>query len=169
MSNIAVVASGGGKGAIIRKALDFLKKVRRRGGRAHAPTHGNLPARPPRPMTMGSHQSPEFNRAQFETHGQHGISGVYDPASGTFHARVSGGPNALVDRFGGHATINAEEFGGSRNTVGFVAVRQGDGIGMRWNSASVNMQNFGDRAAPMQHRGPIMDEIRRATGLEVIG
>jgi hypothetical protein len=119
---------------------------------------------------MGSHQTREFNRAQFEAHGNHGFSGVYDPASGTFHARVSGGPDALVDRFGGHGTINAEEFGGSRNSVGFVAVRQGDGnLGMRWNSASVNMMNFCDRAAPMEHRGPIMDAIRRATGLEVTG
>jgi hypothetical protein len=44
----------------------------------------------------------------------------YDPASGAFHARLSGGPNALVNQFGGHAQINREVFGGSRRTVGLL-------------------------------------------------
>jgi hypothetical protein len=88
----------------------------------------------------------------------------------TFHARVSGGPDPLVDRFGGHGEINGAVFGGSRDTVGFVAIRGEDGvIQMRWNSASVNVRNFGNRAAPIQYRDSIMDAIRRATGFEVVG
>lgn len=76
----------------------------------------------------------------------------------------------MVDRFGGHGQINSEVFGGSRNTVGFVAVMGDNGVlQMRWNSGSVNVRNFGNRAAPTQYRNPIMDAIRRATGLEVVG
>lgn len=117
-----------------------------------------------------SDQGRAHNAAAFEENGHNGFSGVYDPISDTFHARVSGGDNPLVDRFGGHGQINGEVFGGSRNAIGFVAIRGEDGvINMKWNSASVNVRNFGSRAAPMPWRDPIMNAIRRATGLEVVG
>lgn len=117
-----------------------------------------------------SDQGRAHNAAAFEENGHHGFSGVYDPATDTFHARQSGGPGALVGRGGGHGQINREVYGGSRNTIGFVAIRGEDGVlNMRWNSLSVNMRNFGDRAAPQVWRGRIMDSIRRATGLEVVG
>lgn len=110
------------------------------------------------------------NRAALNIHGGDGFSGVYDPASGAFEARLSGGPNALVGQYGGHAQINREVFGGSRNTVGFAVINRGDGaLQMRWNSRSVNERNFGDRAAPMQSRGAIMNAIRQATGMDVVG
>jgi hypothetical protein len=84
--------------------------------------------------------------------------------------RLSGGQHAIVGRAGGHGQINREVFGGSRETVGFVAINQGDGtLQMRWNSISVNQRHFGDRAAPMEYRGPIMDAIRRSTGMDAVG
>jgi hypothetical protein len=117
-----------------------------------------------------SDQGRAHNAAAFEENGHNGFSGVYDPATDTFHARQSGGDGALVSRAGGHGQINREVFGGSRNAIGFVAIRGDDGvINMRWNSASVNVRNFGQRAAPEVWRGPIMDSIRRATGLGVVG
>ena len=120
--------------------------------------------------TASSEQSVANNRAALNIHGGDGFSGVYDPATDTFHARLSGGPNALVDQYGGHGVINGEVYGGSRDTVGFAIIRNEDGaLQMRWNSRSVNTRNFGDRAAPMEHRGSIMDAVRRATGLEVLG
>jgi hypothetical protein len=118
----------------------------------------------------GSDLGRAHNAAALSENGHHGFSGVYDPATDAFHARQSGGPNALVDQYGGHAQINQEVFGGSRDTVGFAVMRGEDGgLQMRWNSRSVNQRNFGDRAAPMEHRDSIMDAIRRATGMEVVG
>jgi hypothetical protein len=120
--------------------------------------------------TASSEQALEHNRAALNIHGGNGFTGVFDPASGAFHARLSDGPDALVSRAGGHGQINREVFGGSRNTIGFVAIRGAGGvINMRWNSASVNVRNFGQRGAPEVWRGPIMDSIRRATGLKVVG
>ncbi|WDZ84089.1 FG-GAP-like repeat-containing protein [Micromonospora cathayae] len=117
-----------------------------------------------------SDQGRAHNAAAFEENGHNGFSGLCDPATDTFHARQSGGDGALVSRAGGHGQINREVFGGSRNAIGFVAIRGGDGvINMRWNSASVNVRNFGQRAAPEVWRGRIMDSIRRATGLKVVG
>jgi hypothetical protein len=69
---------------------------------------------------VSSEQEVAHNAASLRIHGQNGFSGVYDPATDSFHARLSGGPNALVDRLGGHGQINGEVFGGSRDTVGFV-------------------------------------------------
>jgi hypothetical protein len=117
-----------------------------------------------------SDQGRAHNAAAFEENGHNGFSGVYDPAANAFHARQSGGAGALVSRAGGHGQINREVFGESRNAIGFVAIRGDDGvINMRWNSISVNVRNFGQRAAPEVWRGPIMDSIRRATGFEVVG
>ncbi|MEV0830126.1 polymorphic toxin-type HINT domain-containing protein [Nonomuraea rubra] len=119
---------------------------------------------------VGSGQSQALNRAALKIWGRDGFSGVFNPATGKFEMRLSGGPNALVDRLGGHGTINRQAFGNSRNSVGFVAVVDNNGrIQIRWNSGSVNYRNFGDRAAPMQYRRQIIDAIRRATGMEVIG
>lgn len=84
-------------------------------------------------------------------------------------ARLSDGPNALVSRAGGHRTTNREFFGESYDTVGFAAVVRGDGLEVRWNSASVNRRNFGDRAAPMEHREAIMNTLRELTGFDVWG
>ena len=113
-------------------------------------------------------QQLEHNRAAMNINGRDGFSGVYDPDSGRVAMALSGGPNALVDRFGGHGMINDSAFNGSRRSVGFVAILQEDGgILMKWNSVSVNVRNFGDRPAPMEHRQAIMDEVARITGLSV--
>ncbi|MFW6721073.1 RHS repeat-associated core domain-containing protein [Streptomyces sp. MAR4 CNY-716] len=111
----------------------------------------------------------QHNRAAMDLNGPNGFSGVYDPATGNLEARLSGGPNALVDRAGGHGQINREVFDASGDSVGFVAIRREDFVEMRWNSYSVNYVNFGDRAAPMEFRQPIMDTIGRMTGLPVVG
>ncbi|WP_165956372.1 hypothetical protein, partial [Streptomyces hainanensis] len=98
----------------------------------------------------------------------HGFSGVYDPVTRQLEARLSSGPRALVDRFGGHGQINRDLFDGSREAVGFVAIIRRNGIEMRWNSASVNMANFGDRAAPQQLRPEIVQAIQDLTGRTVL-
>jgi hypothetical protein len=109
------------------------------------------------------------NRAAMNTHGQHGFSGVYDPVTGDFEARLSGGPNAIVPRTRGHADIDWDVFGQPGNTVGFTVVRNGDTLEVTWRSRSVNGDNFGDPMAPMRYRQPIMDALARATGFRVIG
>jgi hypothetical protein len=104
-----------------------------------------------------------------------GFSGVYEPRTGQFTAYPSvddplapGAPVNAVDRYGGHGDTNASTFGSSSTTVGFVAIPQEDGsILMKWNSASVNLRNFGSRAAPMEYRQGIMDAIAASTGRRV--
>jgi hypothetical protein len=46
-----------------------------------------------------------------------GFNAIYNPADGSFEARLSGHPDELVTRNGGHTTINNESFGGSGGTV----------------------------------------------------
>ncbi|KAB8157053.1 hypothetical protein FH609_030060, partial [Streptomyces sp. 3MP-14] len=94
-----------------------------------------------------------------------GFSGVYNPSTRALEARVSSEPGALVDRFGGHGQINREVFGESGDAVGFVAIRTEAGLEMRWRSASVNVRNFGNREAPMEHRQDIRDVLESITGL----
>lgn len=120
--------------------------------------------------TLHSGKSLANNRAGMNVHGKNGFSGVYDPESSRVYMQVSGGPGARVGRAGGHGDINDAIFNGSDRTVGFVALLNDEGqVAMRWNSRSVNEVNFGDRAAPMEHRQSIMDEIARMTRLPVIG
>jgi hypothetical protein len=107
-----------------------------------------------------------------------GFNGVYDPATGKFEARLRSGPSPEAAQFGGHGVINSEVFGGSRTTVGFVAVVRDGGmeaadggvpsvpsLEVRWNSGSVNSANFGDRAAPMWSREGTLSSLEDATGL----
>jgi hypothetical protein len=109
------------------------------------------------------------NRASLNIHGEHGFAGVYDPTTGAFEGRLSGGPNAVVSRRGGHADIDWDAFGSPGNTVGFTAIRNGDMLQVSWNSASVNHANFGNVAAPINQRAAIMDALRSATGFDVRG
>lgn len=56
-----------------------------------------------------------------------------------------------------------------RENVGFVLLWQGDNtVQIRWNSGSINARNFGDRAAPQQHRQAIIDAVARTTGAVVV-
>jgi hypothetical protein len=98
-----------------------------------------------------------------------GFSGVYDPATARFEARLSSEPNNLVNQFGGHGVINREVFGGSNSTVAFTAIVRGAGLEVRWNSASVNLVNWGARAAPAEFREGILSGLSNATGLSVSG
>lgn len=118
---------------------------------------------------INTSSSVQHNRAAMDANGPNGFTGVYDPATGGLEARLSRGPNALVGQAGGHGQINREVFDASGESVGFVAIRREDFLEMRWNSISVNHVNFGNRAAPMEFRQPIMDTIGRMTGLPVVG
>lgn len=118
---------------------------------------------------VSSDQSIPHNHASLNIHGQHGFAGVYDPTTGGFEARLSGGPDAVVSRRGGHGDIDWDVFGSPGNTVGFTATRNGNVLEISWNSASVNHENFGHVAAPNAHRSAIMDALRRATGFDVRG
>jgi hypothetical protein len=110
-----------------------------------------------------------------------GFSGAYNPATGEWVALASGDarfvdgrPAPTVPQFGGHA---AAERSLSQRTgitdvsenVGFVLVWQGDNtVQIRWNSGTINARNFGDRAAPQQHRQAIVDAVARTTGAVVV-
>ncbi|RAY11554.1 hypothetical protein DPM19_30090 [Actinomadura craniellae] len=134
------------------------------------PPTRHVPAEPPDVRIMSSRQNPTQNMRVFqEAQIGDGFSGVYDTRTGHFEARLSSGPNAVVDRYGGHGKTNDEVFGGSRQTVGFVAIRTEYGYEIRWNSYSVNNENWGDRAAPQQYRQGVIDAMKAATGLEVRG
>ena len=114
---------------------------------------------------------------QFDT-GQ-GFSGVYDPNTGAFLLFPSSDqavlPRSWVAQYGGHATLNqklaqVDPNVNSGQTVAFTAIYRGEaGLEVRWNSVSVNFQNWGDRAAPMQYRQPIMDALQTWSGLKVTG
>ncbi|GAA0801694.1 RHS repeat-associated core domain-containing protein [Spirilliplanes yamanashiensis] len=119
---------------------------------------------------VSSEKTQAQNQAEIDAQPEgYGFTGVYDTRSGAFEMQLSSGPDALVSQRGGHGTINNSRFGGSRMTIGFVAIVRQGGLEMRWNSISVNVRNLGTRAAPEIHRGPIMDAVRRATGREVWG
>jgi hypothetical protein len=89
-----------------------------------------------------------------------GFSGVYDPTTSRLSSyrsvddpKAPGAPVNAVPRLGGHGDINDAVFSGSRDTVAFVGVLHRDGsIEVRWNSFSVNVRNFGNRAAPRRYR-----------------
>jgi hypothetical protein len=100
-------------------------------------------------------------------------SGVYEPSSGTFYARLSVDekdparfPNAVLSN-GGHGEVNFWHFKGSRETVGFNMFFEEDGISVAWFSRSVNRRNHGDPMAPDGARQEIMDAIASATGRRV--
>lgn len=109
-----------------------------------------------------------------------GFSGVYDPETGQFIIRPSGNTPAMpggegptwVEQFGGHGTLNeslAELAGTNPNkTAGFVLIYEGEGrVTIRWNSGSVNVTNFGQRAVPAELRPAIINAIESQTGLSV--
>jgi hypothetical protein len=100
-------------------------------------------------------------------------SGVFDPESGTFYARLSlaqkdpaNFPNAVLES-GGHGEVNFWHFNGSRKTVGFNIFMEGDGASVAWFSRSVNRRNFGDPMAPVGARQDILDAITNVTGTSV--
>jgi hypothetical protein len=100
-------------------------------------------------------------------------SGVYDPESVTFYARLSlkekdpaNFPNAVLSQ-GWHGEVNFWTFQGSRSTVGFNILFEEDGASVAWFSRSVNGRNFGDPMAPLAPRQDLMDEIASVTGMRV--
>jgi len=109
--------------------------------------------------------------------GAHGdgtaFSGIYEPSTGRFRAHLSvdsdmpNPPANAVRRTGGHGRINFEQFGGSRETVGFTLFFDADGFSVSWLSRSVNRRNHGDPLAPVDIRQSIMDAISAATGRKV--
>ena len=120
--------------------------------------------------TISSDQSVAQNRTAIRIQPEgNGFSGVYDPATSNFEARLSSEPNNLVSQFGGHGVINGEVFGGSESTVGFTAIVRDEGLEVRWNSASVNLANWGTRAAPEGFREGILSALREATGMSAQG
>ena len=110
------------------------------------------------------------------------FSGAYNPATGEWVALASEGATlvdgsaiATVDRYGGHAAAEADLMGrlpggsSDRQNVGFVLFWKGAGeLEIRWNSGTINMRNFRDRAAPAQYRDQIKRAIEAATGLRVV-
>ena len=110
---------------------------------------------------------------------EQGFSGVYDPDTGTFLLYPSSDALTLsegwVSQYGGHATVNQKltqlnPTVRPNRTVAFTAINKGSGeLEVRWNSYSVNRQNWGERAAPTIFRQPIVDALRSWTGLKVTG
>jgi hypothetical protein len=70
---------------------------------------------------------------------------------------VNGQPAPTVPQFGGHAAAQR---------TGITDVSEN--VGFSWNSGSINARNFGDRAAPQQHRQAIIDAVARTTGAVVV-
>ena len=115
--------------------------------------------------------------SQFEI--EQGFSGVYDPDTGTFLLYPSSdaltSPDGWVSQYGGHASVNQKltqlnPTVSPNRTVAFTAINKGSGeIEVRWNSYSVNRQNWGERASPTIFRQPIIDALRSWTGLRVTG
>ncbi|WP_421732979.1 SH3 domain-containing protein [Cellulomonas sp.] len=111
---------------------------------------------------------------------QSGFSGAYDPVTGKWVAvasgeatLLSGEPIATVPQYGGHAAAESSLMGRTGSTsnaknVGFVLVWEGNGkLTIRWNSATINARNFGNRAAPAAVRPAIISAVEATTGCKV--
>jgi len=105
-----------------------------------------------------------------------GFSGVYDPTTGQWIALasgdaslVNGDPIQTVSQFGGHgeaerALVARTGATDTSRNVGFVLIWQGNNtLRIRWNSGTINLRNFGDRAAPTQYRENIRQVIETTT------
>jgi hypothetical protein len=110
-----------------------------------------------------------------------GFSGAYNPASGQWVAvasgdasLISGRPIQTVPVLGGHATAEAaliQRTGVAdvSQNVGFVVIWEGNGtVRVTWNSGTINLRNFGDRAAPAAMRPAIRRAIENTTGCRVV-
>ncbi|GIG22113.1 hypothetical protein Cch01nite_28370 [Cellulomonas chitinilytica] len=109
-----------------------------------------------------------------------GFSGAYDPATGSWvavasgdAALVSGDAIATVPQYGGHAAAESSLMGrtgsaSNAKNVGFVLIWEGNGkLTIRWNSATINARNFGNRAAPVESRPAIIEAVEKTTGCKV--
>ncbi|SEG43205.1 hypothetical protein SAMN04489712_105184 [Thermomonospora echinospora] len=112
-----------------------------------------------------------------------GFSGVYDPESGTFLARPSGGTvrrdgqrTFTVPRRGGHGMLSEQlrraTKGDPKKHVGFTILIGKDGaLRVEWFSRGVNGRNpsFRGSHVPEHLRESILDAIRETTGRVVEG
>jgi hypothetical protein len=118
--------AGGGKGAIIRKALEFLKKVRKRSkSSGHGPAVPSRPTRPtpsggftPRPSYRDRHGvlTDDTYRVSSQANLRH-TAGHAPPGKSTFH------PGTDVDQLGLDAAQHADTHGlwqGNKAKVPFV-------------------------------------------------
>jgi hypothetical protein len=87
---------------------------------------------------------------------------------------LSGEAVATVSRFGGHAAAEAALMARTgvvqtgRN-VGFVLFKEaGNTLRISWNSGTINLRNFGSRAAPVGSRAAIRAAIEQETGMRVV-
>jgi hypothetical protein len=109
-----------------------------------------------------------------------GFSGAYDPVTGKWvavasgdAALLSGEPLATVPQYGGHAAAESSLMGrtgsaSNAQNVGFVLIYEGNGkLTIRWNSATINARNFGNRAAPAASRPAIIEAVEATTGHKV--
>jgi hypothetical protein len=109
-----------------------------------------------------------------------GFSGAYNPATDQWVAvasgdasLVSGRPIQTVPVLGGHASAEAalvQRTGlADVSQNGFVIIWEGNGtLRITWNSGTVNLRNFGDRAAPAAVRPAIRRAIENTTGCRVV-
>jgi len=120
---------------------------------------------------ISSSQSREQNLASINARPSGtGFNAIYNPADGSFEARLSEGEDALVVRNGGHRVINKESFGGSDGTVAFTVIGRGEeGVELTWKSTSVNAYNWDQLEAPEEYRHAIRTAVNVATGLIVKG
>ena len=57
----------------------------------------------------------------------------------------------------------------AEDNVGFVLIWEGNNtVRIRWNSGTINLRNFGDRAAPLASRAAIRSAVERTTGCNVV-
>jgi Pretoxin HINT domain len=120
---------------------------------------------------ISSSQSREQNLASINARPSGtGFNAIYDPADGSFEARLSEGEDLLVVRNGGHRIINRQSFGGSGGTVAFTVIGRGEeGLELTWKSTSVNAYNWDQLEAPEEYRNAIRTAVNSATGLMVKG
>ncbi len=102
-----------------------------------------------------------------------GFTGIFDPATGRFEARLSGdAEGAILPRRGGHRVLNIGMFNDSSSTVGFTAIVQDDGsLNVTWLSRGVTGRNFpgSNGIASLEQQQKILDALRAATGRAVTG
>lgn len=84
-------------------------------------------------------------------------------------ATVAGPSGSHTDTFSYDDAGNTTEQVVAGATTSYTWDPEGWNLEMRWNSVRVNHRNFGDRAASIGYRESILDAIRRAAGLDVVG
>ncbi len=135
-------------------------------------------------ITNATGNPQEHNKATLEKYnaGQAGFSGAYDPESGKFLARPSGDtllksgdvPSGRVDRYGGHGDVLNDLLQlvtgmHDDKALGFVLLYDNESqMSVRWNSGTINIINYRDRAVPGEFRPLILQALKDATGLDRI-